>query len=346
MNPVTKVRQMLSSRRLAGRSRGQMLVVISVALVALLGAVALCADIGVFYYNWAQLQKCVDNAALAGANYLPDNTNNQAVTTAQNYVTINGRPGDTLLNSTIIPNYPVGATTVSAIRVQVKRPAVSYLFARILGATSGSIIAEATAGALNAGSCNGFIPLGAQCAPTGSIPGPGCQFTTCAAGQTCTNANKIQLNVSIPNTNPATQGELNFPGANNGGGNLRTQIDQTIAGSTYSPGDSMPVKPGGTVGPVNQGVADRTKRSTCSTGGTSVCWDDVPTDSRVVLIPLVDFTGVVGRTPGTMVGYVCGWLLGSSGGTVSAYVIQSTCGGCAGSTTGSNTGAFAATLLK
>src|SRR6202140_3464762 len=50
--------------------KGQMAIVFTPALSTLLGVMALGADVGVMYYNWNQLQKGADAAALAGANYL------------------------------------------------------------------------------------------------------------------------------------------------------------------------------------------------------------------------------------------------------------------------------------
>src|SRR5690242_8020896 len=70
-------------------TRGQSFVIITVASIVLVGAVALGTDIAVFYYNWVVLQKAVDSAVLAGANYLPDNTT-QAQQTATTYATNNG----------------------------------------------------------------------------------------------------------------------------------------------------------------------------------------------------------------------------------------------------------------
>ena len=54
-------------RRQKRYQRGQMLVVMTFAMVTLLGAMALGTDIGVLYFNWVQLQKGADAAALAGA---------------------------------------------------------------------------------------------------------------------------------------------------------------------------------------------------------------------------------------------------------------------------------------
>ena len=51
-------------------SRGQMFVVMTLALTALLGALALGTDVAVIYLNWMQLRKAADSAALAGAAYL------------------------------------------------------------------------------------------------------------------------------------------------------------------------------------------------------------------------------------------------------------------------------------
>jgi Flp pilus assembly protein TadG len=50
--------------------KGQIAVVMTLALATLLGVMALGADVGVMYYNYIQLQKGADAAALAGANYL------------------------------------------------------------------------------------------------------------------------------------------------------------------------------------------------------------------------------------------------------------------------------------
>jgi len=50
------------------------MVILAVVLPTLLGAMALCADVAVFYFNWANLQKAADSAALAGAHYLPNDT--------------------------------------------------------------------------------------------------------------------------------------------------------------------------------------------------------------------------------------------------------------------------------
>ena len=49
---------------------GQMAVVMTLVIATLVGVMSLCADVGIMYYNWVQLQKGADAAAMAGASYL------------------------------------------------------------------------------------------------------------------------------------------------------------------------------------------------------------------------------------------------------------------------------------
>ena len=51
-------------------ARGQIAVLYAGIAVALLGAIALGTDVALMYRSWAQAQKAVDAAAVAGANFL------------------------------------------------------------------------------------------------------------------------------------------------------------------------------------------------------------------------------------------------------------------------------------
>jgi uncharacterized membrane protein len=63
--------------------RGQIAVVTTFAIATLLGAMALGTDVAVMYFNWVQLQKGADAAALAGAFYLiPSNSTNYPIDSA------------------------------------------------------------------------------------------------------------------------------------------------------------------------------------------------------------------------------------------------------------------------
>jgi hypothetical protein len=67
--------------------RGQVLLIVILALVALLGVAAFAIDVGYAYYAKRQLQSAADAAALAGAQDLPDAA--AATATAQSYAAAN-----------------------------------------------------------------------------------------------------------------------------------------------------------------------------------------------------------------------------------------------------------------
>jgi len=69
-------------------SNGQMLVLLTLILPVLLGAMALGADFSIIYFNWALVQKAADAAALAGASQLTgqDGSASAVKPAAVNYV--------------------------------------------------------------------------------------------------------------------------------------------------------------------------------------------------------------------------------------------------------------------
>jgi Flp pilus assembly protein TadG len=73
--------------RRARGERGQVLLVMALALVALLGVAAFAIDVGYAYYAKRQLQSATDAAALAGAQDLP--TGATAIATAASYAAAN-----------------------------------------------------------------------------------------------------------------------------------------------------------------------------------------------------------------------------------------------------------------
>ncbi len=110
-------------------NRGQVLVLIAIAILVILGALGLCTDVAAFYFNWAQLRKEVDAAALAGANYLPDNPT-MATSTAATWVQTNGQPSDQILqNSTGTQGY--NQQQYSSLTVKVQRT-VPYYFGKVV----------------------------------------------------------------------------------------------------------------------------------------------------------------------------------------------------------------------
>src|SRR5579875_182148 len=69
--------------------RGQILVIFSLALPVLIGSIGLGADVAALYFNWVEMQKAADAAAIAGANYLPGDPA-QAQSVADSYARVLG----------------------------------------------------------------------------------------------------------------------------------------------------------------------------------------------------------------------------------------------------------------
>lgn len=179
--------------RLREKSKGQFIVVLTIAIVALLGVIALCTDIGVVYYNYVKLQKAADSAALAGANYLPEEVDGVTLTPAPppvtpapwcgnqslagdaeaaacNYVVLNG--GDIATSATFsvpalasdLADLPVALPAgTNTIEVTLTRNDIPVFFARVLGRTTPyTVTVKAIAASGPAGAITNPLPIGLQ----------------------------------------------------------------------------------------------------------------------------------------------------------------------------------------
>jgi hypothetical protein len=160
-------------RRLLGARRGQSFVLITIALVAICGMVAIVVDVGSAYIAYQQLRAQTQAAALAGGSVMSNDgeTANQVKTTATDY---SGQTGDANLNSGLLTNVQITPTlkcltSAAAIAAGVpyctaaspcgclvtgfnalsvtETATVSTTFARVLGFNSFSLSATAMASA-------------------------------------------------------------------------------------------------------------------------------------------------------------------------------------------------------
>src|SRR5262245_41771814 len=135
--------------------RGQILVVFALALPVLIGSIALGADVAVLYFDWVQMQKAADAAALAGANYLPGDPA-QAQTVAASFAENNGIAQSEIASTQVAPDD-------LSITVTLQR-SIPYSFGRVLGLTNANINAAATAGIqANGEGARGVVPIGLPC---------------------------------------------------------------------------------------------------------------------------------------------------------------------------------------
>lgn len=92
-------------RRVLGPEEGQSLIQFAVALVILLGFVALAVDVGNYYAERRKMQNAADAGALAGAREMCiGNGNSAAVNSARAYLSRNGVPSTSMSDITIAGN--------------------------------------------------------------------------------------------------------------------------------------------------------------------------------------------------------------------------------------------------
>jgi hypothetical protein len=120
----------------------------------ILGFAAMAIDVGLFMHEKRELQKAADAAALAGAQELPYSPV-QAEQEAAEWAEKNGIDSDELEAIEIASTYAANDT----ITVEVKRD-VSFVFGRVLGLTSDTIRADATARVGSPAEMAGLVPFG------------------------------------------------------------------------------------------------------------------------------------------------------------------------------------------
>ena len=154
----------MMSQTMRSRRRGSILPLAAVGLVALCGFVALAVDVGMVAIAKDQCQNAADVAAVAGARTIDGSASSNltaATTNAQNAATANAVLSSPVLaaevtiqhgsyhydttSQTFYPQYPpVAPDTYNLTNVSITHP-IGTAFAQVLGITSSSVTAKATA---------------------------------------------------------------------------------------------------------------------------------------------------------------------------------------------------------
>ena len=119
----------------SGYRRAQIAVILTLAVPALIGAIAFGSDLAVLYMNWMQLQRSTDAAVRAGAVYLPSDPG-EAISIARHYASLCGIRNNEIVATQIGSN----GTTISMTTTRK----VS-LVTRFLGLGQEAIAANSTA---------------------------------------------------------------------------------------------------------------------------------------------------------------------------------------------------------
>ncbi len=330
-------------KRIFAHSRGQVAIVYALAVVTLVGAVAFGTDVAVMYMNWQQLQKSVDSAALAGANFLYDADPSLASTTAVSYAESNGLKSSEV--STLI------AQDRTTITVSAQRT-VPYYFARVLGLTRQQVAAvSAQAAAPNNPTCinecnpdgtpipNAPENYGTSTGEYGVIP-VGLQYTT-----TYTADQSVQLTMGGTGTKgawgPGNWGSLALGAP---GGNMLRSNFANGYGGPVSIGQWVNTDTGIKSGPVAQGLQDRINAGLSAfPDGTYAkhIWND----PRVGIIPLVNWTNINGASAVEIMGFAAVWLDSVNGGQINAHFITQVMADAFGNTSSYNYGVHGQPIL-
>jgi hypothetical protein len=362
--------------------KGQMAVVMTFAIATLLGAMALGTDVAVMYFNWVQMQKGADAAALAGAFYLipanvaqyppasvaagcatqPDTAKQAACTYAYN----NNMAIDAN-NLKIAENVPP-ASTQPNIQVWVNRPNLPYLFGKVIGLNTYSVSAIATGQDEYVGTYSGPIfpivfPCGGTCPGLGSI----------GSGLPESFGTKFVGTVGGTGT---VSGNWQFLNAGSGANDLGNAIGGGLSMGDLSIGTDVTTKPGGSVGPVTAGWTTRmdAHNTLCSAGSlapencadpSSACTmaasgTKVPSiDPLLVTLPVADVSACNGSCSSPITGFaqvyiydlqklsgpVCGTGVGSCYSISGCFVQQTDPNGGGGVAGAPNLGAIAPASL-
>jgi Flp pilus assembly protein TadG len=294
--------------------RAQILVVLALVLPVLLGAMAMSADVGLLYFNWQLLQTAADCGAVAGAAYLPSNPA-QAIATANIYASKNGILAGEITSTTVSAN-------AHSLNIQLHRT-VPYTFALLLGLVTGSVSAQATAQIQTIGKTVGVTPIGID------------YRTVYSSGQVVT---LMQGQIGPGNWGPLALG-------GGGASNLSQNIEYGYQGQ-ISAGDLLTTETGMATGPIRSAFNYLISQGqSVDSGGTFTT--HTPTDPRVLIVPMVDFSSINGNSQVPVKGFAALWLVSvDDQSDIKTYFIDQVAPGSTPDANGTNFGAYKAVLFQ
>jgi Putative Flp pilus-assembly TadE/G-like len=306
--------------KIFGKPRGQIAVLYAGIIAVLIGAIALCSDVGVMYVNWQQVQKAADAGAVAGAlQFLPTapaftpasgcsgNVEQQAGCT---YALNNSAALSEITVTVPAPKVPGSVPVAYAsqtVQVTVDRTNIPVMFGRALGLKT-PYQADATAiavGPLPVQTVqNGLLPIGMPATPENLAFKTGVEFNVVNPDPGGNNPNVSwgpgnwgYLNIPVGTDGNGTQG--------GGGGQLLNNNLTDGCTCTVSVGNTLYPKTGETWGQVQSAINSHDPNG--SLAPTTLTGNE----PQLVTIPIVSsFSN--GQTPVTILGFAEVWLMGIS----------------------------------
>jgi hypothetical protein len=134
-----------------GLCRGQVMVLVAIALVALVGFVALAVDMGFMWGARRRMQSAADAAAQAGA--IASRESQNVTTAADDTASLNGfTNGASGVTLTVNNPYAGCGASANCVQVIIDQPQPTY-FLRALGISTIDVKASAASGTINSGAC-------------------------------------------------------------------------------------------------------------------------------------------------------------------------------------------------
>ena len=264
-------------RRMPNRQKGLVLVMVTAAMLSLIGIAALSIDVSHAVLNKTRLQNSVDAAALAAAVVLDGQGSNTDATGAVNSTLTNmaGATGNDEMDfssasvsveysndPSIFPQAGYNSSLDTFVRVTISSYPLDNFFAHLFGVNK-QLRVSAVAGPSTAAIDVNVVPM-AVC--EGSEPG--------VNGYTPGNLYPLK----VADQKLSSMGSGNFQLLDFGSGS--STVRQALAGDyvgSVAIGDTITTQPGNSVGPVGQGL--NTRFGVYSGGGLSA--NDFPPDIYV-----------------------------------------------------------------
>ncbi len=294
----------MKSLRKRKTSKGQAMFLVILALPVIVGVLTIVMDIGNLYYNQVSMQVAVDSGVLSGALYLPSYPS-QAVSVAEDYAERNGIKAGEIVSCTVSSDHKTVLMTTSRY--------LPCFFCAVLG--EGTAHAQTAPGPATSSGTGVKVNASALIVPikaaTGVVP-LGVDYRT-----NLNFGNVVQLKqgqVGAGNWDPLALGGT-------GASNYKTNIENGYPGKV-SVSDVSDTEPGNVVGPTNEAFQYRISmgQNQFSTGTFN---NHDLNDPRVMLIPVVDFSNINGRSQIPVKRFAMMWIVSVDGqGTITCYFIE------------------------
>ncbi|MGD0288737.1 MAG: Tad domain-containing protein [Candidatus Binataceae bacterium] len=286
---------------LKGLRKGQALVIVIAAIPAILGSLSLVVDVGNAFFNKLEMQTASDSAVLAGGLYLPSSPD-QAISFARQFANTNGLTNSEITSIQVTPDN-------KQVTLSATRSLPCYLCA-VLGESAAH--AQATGGSgpgagLRAMATSGIVPIRAA---AGVVPIGVDYLTSLNYGQ--------QVVLKQAQVGAGNWGALAL--GSSGASVYKTNIENGYS-AVITVGDMLTTEPGNVVGPTSQGFSYRISAGQTDYPSGTFAVHDL-NDPRVMLIPMVDWSGINGKSQVPLKGFAMMWIVSESGGDITCYFVQ------------------------